>query len=157
MTIEQEQQAALDFLASHQVMTLATNGPLGLWAAAVFYVNVGFRLYFLSAPHTRHSQNIAHTPHIAGTIQEDFAQWENIKGMQFDGMVTLLTGTERIKAITTYGQKYAFVTKDIPPIRNALAKVNWYAVDLKTLYLVDNSKGFGHRDEIQLTPHRQGL
>ena len=139
-------------------MTLATNGAHGLWAAAVFYVHDSFRLYFLSADHTRHAQNIADSPYVAGTIQEDDAQWEKIKGMQFDGTITLLTGAARMRAITTYGKKYLFVTKDIPTIQKALAKVNWYALDLTHLYLIDNSKGFGHRDEILLTqPHRQGL
>ncbi|KAA3660556.1 MAG: pyridoxamine 5'-phosphate oxidase [Chloroflexi bacterium] len=139
-------------------MTLATNGPLGLWAAAVFYMNDGFRLYFLSAGHTRHAQNMAHTPHVAGTIQEDYAQWEKIKGMQFEGEIMRLSGTARIKAITAYGKKYLFVTKKIPTIQKALSKVNWYALDLTQLYLIDNSKGFGHRDEIPLTqPRHQGL
>lgn len=146
------QQDALDYLAAHQVMTLATNGPLGLWAAAVFYVHDGFRLYFLSSGHTRHAQNIAHTTHVAGTIQEDYAQWEKIKGMQFEGTTTQLTGAPRLKAIAAYGKKYQFVTKAIPSIQNALTKVNWYALDLIHLYFIDNSKGFGHRDEIPITP-----
>ncbi len=158
MTNHSLQQTALDFLAAHQVMTIATNGTLGLWAAAVFYVHDGFRLYFLSAGHTRHAQNMTDFPHVAGTIQEDYAQWEKIKGMQFDGTITLLSGAARIKAITVYGKKYSFVTKGIPTIQKALSKVNWYALDLMHLYLIDNSKGFGHRDEISLTqPYHQGL
>jgi uncharacterized protein YhbP (UPF0306 family) len=35
---------ALDYLAEHRVMTLATQGPEGLWAADVFDVNNGTTL-----------------------------------------------------------------------------------------------------------------
>lgn len=37
------------YLEQHRVMTLATCGPDGPWAAAVFYVSVGSTLYFLSS------------------------------------------------------------------------------------------------------------
>ena len=35
------------------VMTLATGGDQGPWAAALFYVHEGFTLYFLSSPAIR--------------------------------------------------------------------------------------------------------
>ncbi|MCP4360184.1 MAG: pyridoxamine 5'-phosphate oxidase, partial [Chloroflexi bacterium] len=73
-------ERTLAYLRDHNVMTLATNGPEGLWAAAVFYVNVDFRLYFLSSPTTRHSLNIAARPAVAATIQEDYGDWLAIKG-----------------------------------------------------------------------------
>ena len=78
---------ALDYLAGHHVMTLATYGPEGLWAAAVFYANDGFQLYFLSAGHTRHARNMAASPQAAATIQEDYADWAAIKGIQLEGTV----------------------------------------------------------------------
>lgn len=143
-------QEALHYLVTHQVLTLATNGPLGLWAAAVFYVNDNFHLYFLSAGHTRHAQNMADNGHVAGTIQEDYQQWEAIKGIQLEGTVTLLTGAARLRALTLYGKKYLFMNTSTPAIQNALAKVNWYRLVPDTLYFVDNQKGFGHRDEIFL-------
>jgi uncharacterized protein YhbP (UPF0306 family) len=82
---------ALAYLANHQVMTLATTGPRGVWAAAVFYVNDGFDLIFLSAGHTRHAQNMTAVPHIAATIQEDYRDWQQIQGIQLEGSVSLLT------------------------------------------------------------------
>ena len=50
---------ATAYVEGHNVMTLATHGPEGVWAAAVFYANDGFTLQFLSAPSSRHSRNIA--------------------------------------------------------------------------------------------------
>ncbi len=54
--------AALDYLAAHHVLTLATAGPEGIWAAAVFYADDGFNLTFLSAGHTRHAPGAGRRP-----------------------------------------------------------------------------------------------
>ncbi len=131
-------------------MTLATNGPDGLWAAAVFYASEGFDLYFLSAGHTRHAQNIAATPHIAAAIQEDYADWAAIQGIQLAGDVAQLSGVARLKAIAVYQAKFPFLSQAPTAIQAAFEKVNWYRLRPYQLYFVDNSRGFGHRDEIVL-------
>ena len=144
------QQLALTYLQQHRVMTLATHGPDGVWAAAVFYASEGFDLYFLSAGHTRHAGNIAFEPRIAATIQEDYADWAGIQGIQLAGVVTQLSGPERLKAIGVYQTKFKFLAQAPIAIRAAFEKVNWYWVRPYQLYFVDNSRGFGHRDEIVL-------
>jgi uncharacterized protein len=141
---------ALAYLASHQVMTLATTGPQGLWAAAVFYVNDGFDLIFLSAGHTRHVQNITAVPHIAATIQEDYLDWEQIQGIQLEGEVALLTDVSRETAVARYQKKYPFLAQADAKMQTALSKVNWYVLKPERLYFIDNRMGLGHRDEIDL-------
>ena len=75
-------ERVLAYLRGHRVMTLATQGPEGPWAAAVFYASDGFTLYFLSAPSTRHCIDIARHARVAATIQEDYADWPQIQGVQ---------------------------------------------------------------------------
>ena len=144
---------ARDYLHDHHVMTLATHGPEGVWAAAVFYANDGFQLYFLSAGHTRHAQNMAAAPRVAATIQEDYADWAGIKGIQLEGTVRLLAGEEREAALVLYAKKYSFLNQPIAVVEAALLRVNWYCLSPERLYFVDNSRGFGHRDEIDV-PHQ---
>lgn len=141
---------ALAYLRDHHVMTLATHGPEGLWAAAVFYAGDGFDLTFLSAGHTRHAQNIAASPQVAATIQEDYADWQAIQGIQLEGTARLLAGQEREEAIIRYAAKFRFLSQPISVVEAALARVNWYCLSPERLYFVDNSRGFGHRDEIDL-------
>jgi hypothetical protein len=74
----------LTYLQTHHTMTLATVGMEGPSAAALFYVNEGFDLYWLSDPHTRHSENIARTRRAAVTIQEDYRDWQMIQGIQME-------------------------------------------------------------------------
>ena len=144
----ESQTRALSYLNSHHVMTLATNGPEGLWAAAVFYVNDGFEFYFLSAGHTRHAQNMAAAPQVSATIQEDYAEWSVIKGIQLEGTVRQLSGRDREAAFHLYAGKFRFLEQPIAAIEMALARVNWYCLSPSRLYFIDNSRGFGHRDEI---------
>ena len=141
---------ALDYLQQRQVMTLATTGPEGVWAAAVFYVNRGFDLFFLSAGHTRHGRNLALSSRAAAAIHKDDVAWTAVQGIQLEGDVQLLQGEERQTAVTLYRQKFTFLTQSPPVIQTALAQVNWYRLRPDRLYFVDNSKGFGHRDEIDL-------
>lgn len=143
-------QAALAYLGGHQVLTLATVGDDGPWAAAVFYVNSGFDLYFLSAGHTRHAQNVAARPQVAATIQEDYRDWPAIKGIQLEGTVRPLTGADRDAAIARYVAKYPFLAEPDSSMQAALTKVNWYRLRPFRLYFIDNSKGLGHRDEVDL-------
>jgi hypothetical protein len=131
-------------------MTLATTGPQGIWAAAVFYVNDGFELIFLSAGHTRHGQNITAVPHVAATIQEDYRDWQEIQGIQLEGRISLLTDVSRETAMSRYLQKYPFLANAGEKMQAAIAQVNWYLLRPERLYFIDNSLGLGHRDEIEL-------
>ncbi|PIE80608.1 MAG: pyridoxamine 5'-phosphate oxidase [Chloroflexi bacterium] len=131
-------------------MTLATVGEDGVWATAVFYASIDFKLYFLSAPHTRHAQNFQHQKLIAATIQEDDQDWTSIKGIQVEGVVKKLSGTKRLKIINHYKKKFPFLATPHTQLITALAKVNWYELSPKRLYFIDNSKGFGYRAEVSL-------
>lgn len=143
-----DHEVVLSYIEQHHVLTLATMGSDGPWAAAIFYVNDMFSFYFLSAAHTRHSQNIAEHPQAAATIQEDYKDWPSIKGIQLEGVVNQLRGTERQRAVSLYEDKYPFIKTATSQIRIALARVNWYRLLPSRLYYIDNSKGLGHRDEI---------
>lgn len=146
--------AALDYLAAHHVMTLATLSAQGPWAAAVFYANEDFQLYFLSKPSSRHGSNLAQDARVAAAIQEDYRDWPEIKGIQLEGRVELLCGAAADEARRLYARKFpvAGIAGRAPPaIAQALAKVAWYRLVPERLFLIDNSLGFGHREEVSLT------
>lgn len=130
-------------------MTLATNGPGGVWAAAVFYAEEHFDLYFLSAESTRHVQNIVHNPRVAATIQEDYEDWQEIRGIQLEGLVHRLSGAARETAIERYRAKFPFIFDGAgDEVTAALARVQWFHLQPDRFYFVDNTRGFGHRDRI---------
>ena len=151
MTTTAARDRALDYLAAHRVMTLATCGEAGPWAAGVFYVNDGFDLYFVSSPASRHSRDIAANDCAAATVHEDYAGWQEIKGVQLEGRVEQLAAAAEPRVRELYGRKFPLVGDPATApaaIAAAFAKVRWYKLAAARVYFVDNSAGFGHRDQV---------
>ena len=141
------------YLRQHHVMTLASHGDEGVWAAAVFYANDGFAFYFLSSPSSRHCRNLTRDSRVSAAVHEDYSDWRKIKGVQLEGIASVLAGEGEIHARRVYGEKFPVVgmLEQAPAaIVKALAKVRWYKLIPQRLYFIDNAEGFGHRDEIDL-------
>jgi uncharacterized protein len=149
-------QRVLDYLSNHNTMTLATCGGGDPWAATVFYANNDLRLYFFSAPESRHCQNLSAHPRVAVTIQEDYKDWRAIKGVQLEGKVDLVESVgEKAKALAVYGRKYPDVIRLFTDPRSgvyhrAFLKVRFYSVLPERLFFVDNEQGFGKRQELSI-------
>ena len=143
-------EQALTYLRDHHVMSLATTGAYGIWSAALFYASQDFNLIFLSAGHTRHAQNIMTHPRVAATIQENYQNWEEIKGIQLEGIAQHLQDGEREAAIKLYTARFPFLLQADSMMKTALDKVNWYRIAPDTFYFIDNSQGLGHRTEVYL-------
>lgn len=146
----------LDYLASHNTMTLATCAADIPWAATVFYASDGLRLYFFSSPDSRHGQHLAGNARVAVTIQEDYKDWRLIKGIQLEGNVELVDSLiEKAKAIAIYAGKYPAVIKLFTDptsgvYHKAFLKVKFYSVMPERLFYIDNAQGFGKRQELPI-------
>lgn len=143
-------QHVLDYLRAHRVMTVATIGPEGPAAAAVFYASEGLDFCFLSAPDARHSRNLRAEPRVAVTIQEDYADWRGIRGVQLIADARELAGEEESAARALYAAKFPGILDGQPEgsgIPRALAKIRWYGLRATWVRFIDNSRGFGHREE----------
>lgn len=140
---------AAAFLHAHHVLTLATQGPEGPWAAALFYAVEGDDLLFLSTPFSRHGRDLARDPRCAATIQGQEQDWRSIRGLQIEGYASALEGAERERARRVYGERFAFVRQGSAPaaIAQALARVQWYRLRMERLLFIDNSRGLGRRQE----------
>ncbi|HTN69777.1 MAG TPA: pyridoxamine 5'-phosphate oxidase family protein [Methylomirabilota bacterium] len=151
---DQLQQQVLDYLKSHNTMTLATCGGEYPWAATVFYASEALRLYFFSAPDSRHCQNLATNSRVAVTIQEDYHDWRKIKGIQLEGTVALVDSLiEKAKAMAVYARKYPeviklFMNPASGVFYKAFLKVKFYCVTPEKLFYIDNEQGFGKRQEL---------
>lgn len=151
------EQQILGYLETHNTMTLATCAEEIPWAATVFYASEGFRLYFFSAPESRHCQNLAANPRVAVTVQEDYKDWRKIKGIQLEGKVILVDSLgEKAKAMTAYTRKYPEIIKLFTNpasggLYRAFLKVRFYCVVPEKIFYIDNEQGFGKRQELLVT------
>lgn len=148
------QPQVLAYLQSHYTMTLATVGPDGPWAAGLFYVNEELDLYWLSDPATRHSHNIAHNAHVAVTIHQDYRDWNLIQGIQMEGAAERVGAVaEAVRPMRLYVAKYPFLGdphQRPPALAKALATTQVYRFRPHRVYFIDNTKGLGHRQEVDL-------
>lgn len=146
-------QQILNYLETHNTMTLATTAGDSPWAATVFYASDDLRLYFFSSPESRHCQNLAANPQVAVTVQEDYRDWREIKGIQLEGKVVAVDSVlEKAKAMTFYARKYPAVIKLFTNpasgvFYKAFLKVKFYRVVPERVFYIDNQQGFGKRQE----------
>lgn len=153
MTAVTSAQGRIDaWLVGHHVMTLATQGPDGPWAAAVFYaLDADGALLFLSAPRSRHCTDLAADARCAATVQDQPEDWMAIRGLQMSGRVEPVAAAAVAAARERYARRFPFMRAGagLPlTLAQALNKVSWFRFVPERLRLVDNSLGFGHRDEI---------
>ena len=157
----------LDFLRRHDTMTLATTGPGGEpQAAAVFYAaDDQLNIYFLSAPSSRHGRNLNRNSRVAATVQADGQPWREIRGLQIEGTARETEGArETARAGGVYGLRFQFMRgilddRDLTPeagassvLRSALAESRLYVLQPTWIRLIDNTEGFGHKEELTLRP-----
>jgi uncharacterized protein YhbP (UPF0306 family) len=145
------------FLAQHTTLTLATHGPQGPAAAAVFYAHdEDLTLYFLSEAGTIHAQNLLADPRVAGAIQADGQPWRQIQGVQLQGQATRVDPGELAHAAGVYGRKYAFVTDALAgtggpgALIGPLARARFWVLRPAWFRLIDNTVRFGFKEELTL-------
>ena len=148
------------FLAAHNTMTLATVGPdAAPYAAAVFYAaDEDLRLFFLSSPNSRHSLAIEHDPRVAATIQADNQEWQEIQGIQIVGTAREVHGTaELAHATRIYAARFDFLAGLLDQsgsgpaaLRGPLASSRFYVLQPTWIRLIDNTVGFGYKEEGKL-------
>jgi len=176
---EELKKEVLDYLKTHNTLTLATTRDNRPWAATLFYANDGFTLYFISAPEVCwHAKNIAENPRVSVTVDEDYPlqnpdDWRKVRGIQLEGIAEMLTSEEEIaKAVATYVSKYPFVSiylksiihfpqvvsflekfaRKLPfvPDFKAVSENKFYKVVTTRLWFVDNETSFERRQEVFL-------
>lgn len=153
------EEEILAYLASHHTLSLATTRENIPHAASVFYVNEGFYLYFVSSPSSRHGMNLAQNPWVSATINEDYAHWQKIKGIQLEGKVRLLGGIwEKGRIGLLFVKKFPDVAQFFVDPRNLnkelfakVEDVKFYEIIPSRISFIDNEKGFSHRETLELT------
>ena len=154
----------LDYLATHHVMTIASCDQNVPWAAAVFYASDEFELYFFSNPKSRHGMNIAANSRVSAAIHEDYSDWRAIRGIQLEGRAERLRSVKlQARFWEVYLKKFPFVKQFFPArgqaggmgelVKGKLDGVRLYRILPHAVYFIDNSKGFGHREKLDLSAH----
>ena len=151
--MQQEREEILKFLESHSVLTAAVTQEGVPWASMVYYLNRSFNLYFVSIPKTRLSAYLEQNPRIAITIIDDQEGWQQARGLQAEGKTQLVSSRiEQVKVASLYLKKFPALGKMLMGSegRSRLRQLKFYKLAPDRVWLNDNSKGFGHKVELDL-------
>jgi hypothetical protein len=138
------------FLAAHHVMSLASLGADGPHATNLFYACDGLALLWVSDADTQHSREIDADPRVAATVAPNYADFAAIRGLQIAGSARrIVAEDERAKGLALMEARYPFLKRlaDGPAkLRDAYARTAVYRLDPSRMVLIDNGKGFGHKE-----------
>jgi uncharacterized protein YhbP (UPF0306 family) len=147
------------FLDAHHVMSLATNGREGSHAVNVFYVRDGAALLWVSDPESRHSLDIENNPSVAATVASDCADIAEIQGVQISGHARLIrSASGRDAAQSLLERRYPAMRRlaQDATFRRACARTQFYRLEPSHMVLIDNTRGFAHKDMLDLEQFSAG-
>lgn len=146
-------------LTAQSTLTLATSGPDGPWAAAVFFASDDdLNLYFVSDPRTRHGRGLVARGRAAGAVHPDCDDWADIRGLQLEGSVCVLDGDARDAALRCYLAKFPRIRSLYEQPRDdgealiarRLRQASLFRLVPERIRLIDNGRGFGFKAELRL-------
>jgi hypothetical protein len=142
------------FLDAHHVMSLATAGDKNPHAANVFYARDGLGLVWVSDPASQHSCDLQVRPQAAATIAPDYADFPEIQGLQVRGMAHRVADPgEQAHLLGLLKARYPFLAKldTAPPdLKAAWARAALYRLDPQRIVMIDNTRGFGHKETLEI-------
>ncbi len=143
------------FLAAHHVMSLATSGASGPHATNLFYACDGLALVWVSEPDRQHSREIEADPRVAATVAPDTSDFTAVCGVQIVGTARQIAAADaRLRLLAQLEARYPFLRQlaaGPPELRQAYARIAVYRLQPASIVLIDNSKGFGHKETLELS------
>ena len=132
-------------------MSLATCHDGLPWSTDLCYASDdSCQLYFVSSVTKWHCQHIAADPRVSVSISGECSDWQEIKGLQLVGAASVVSKADREAVIETYLTKFPALKKlhQASEILRIFRESSFYRISSEWIRLIDNSKGFGHKDEM---------
>ncbi|MFQ5933922.1 MAG: pyridoxamine 5'-phosphate oxidase family protein [Dehalococcoidia bacterium] len=106
-------EVCFSLLEENRIMTLATTGEEGPWAAPVIYAweanSAALSLYFMSRLSTRHIKNLREVARGSAAIHPN--ETRPLRGLQMEGTVEMLQGKEALRVIRIYLRRFPLARK----------------------------------------------
>ena len=147
MTNDDLEARRLDLMTKTTTMTLATSADNRPWATDVYFVNVGYDLWFVSSSNSRHSANLKANPRCAATIHAPARDWTEIRGLQFEGTAARSPATDTMRLLVPYFEKFPFARAIYAGLSSGsgVTRMLVYRVATGRVWHIDNSLGFGSK------------
>ncbi len=128
----------VEFINEHHVLTLATVVNDNPWCSNCFYTYLADEncFVFTSDDETKHAQDAALNPKVAGSVVLETSTVGKIQGIQFRGNMERPNETLRKKAKNAYLKRFPFAV---------LMKTSLWVLHLQYIKMTDNRLGFGKK------------
>ena len=139
----------LDVLASHNILTLATNREDG-WpqATTVGYVNDGLRIYVMTFPEAQKVANIQRDPRVSLTVDREETDWSKIKALSMAATAEIVTDSEEIQHVSQLMLGKFPQIKEMP--EPDPSEVTILRLIPKIISILNYEKGFGHTELVEV-------
>jgi uncharacterized protein YhbP (UPF0306 family) len=111
-------------------------------------------LVWVSEPDTRHSREIEADSRVAATIAPDYSDFAAIRGVQIAGTARRIVAEDhRMRLLALLEARYPFLrqlTAGPAELRQAYARISVYRLEPARLVMIDNTKGFGHKETLEV-------
>lgn len=127
-------------------LTLATIRPDGYpQATTVSYANDGLTIYIGIGKNSQKANNIRHCNKVSLTINEDYEDWNQIKGVSMGATAEILSDAEEIKRATECMLKrYPHISEWAQS--DAATDIVLLKITPQVISVLNYEKGFGHTD-----------
>lgn len=148
-----------EMLRAHGTATLATAGPDGPWAAAVFFASdEDLNLVFVTDPATRHGRDLSAGGRVAAAVHTEASGWNEIRGLQIEGVARPVADEGRAAALAIYLEKFPGIRRvyETPRddaergLQRRLASITLWRLSPALIRLIDNRERFGWKQELRL-------
>ena len=132
------EKRVVDFINEHHVLTVATCIENNPWCANCFYVWLEDEncFVFTSDDATKHVQDVAVNPKVAGSVVLETSTVGKIRGIQFRGFMQIPENELASKAKFAYLKRFPFAV---------LMKTLLWVVHVDYIKMTDNRLGFGKK------------
>jgi uncharacterized protein YhbP (UPF0306 family) len=108
----------------------------------------------VSDPKSRHSVDLEVERRVAATVAPDYFDFDDIRGVQIWGQAQAVTGAaDRGKARELLEARYPYIKRLCErgsTLGEAYAKAELYRLQPVRMVFIDNTRGFGHNDILDL-------
>ena len=135
-------------LANGKDMTISTLREDGFpQTTTVSYVSDGTTIFFGCDPASQKARNIARNGKVSLTVNLDYTDWDEVKGLSMGAMAEQVTDADEMKSVVDlmlnkFPQVADFVSDNLDDL--AVFRVTPIVVSV-----LDYSKGFGHTDQVE--------
>lgn len=128
----------VDFINEHYVLTLATSFEEEPFCASCFFSFLDEENSFviLSDKDTRHIRDASHNIFVAGTVHNEVCNYDQVKGIQYQGILIEPTGDLYQKARKAYLEKFP---------ASAVSTSTLWIIDLTFVKMTDKNLGNGKK------------